>query len=208
MNLFEAVKASVTAKQAAERYGIEINRAGKACCIFHNDRHPSMKVDERFHCFSCGADGDAIDLAARIFGISLKEAAEQLAADFQIQYDREKAGDKSARVNAVQERRSLLQRLKNYQNENYRALCGYFHLLRQWASDYAPRPEDEEWHPLYLEALQNSARVEYLLDELMDCPPDKAKEIIALNKNEIGRYANRVREVHAAQKRVRHEPSR
>ena len=43
-----------------------------------------MKLDERFHCFGCGADGDVIDFAARLFGLPVKEAAERLAADFGI----------------------------------------------------------------------------------------------------------------------------
>lgn len=208
MNLFEAVKASVTTREAAENYGIAVDRAGKACCIFHNDRHPSMKVDERFHCFACGADGDVIDFAAQLFGVGLKEAAAQLAADFNIPYDDERSGREPVRSSPIKARRSLMQRLKNYQNENYRALCSYFHLLRQWEAEYAPKPEDEDWHPLFMEAIQNSARVEYLLDELQGCSPDEAKEIIALNKNAIRRYANRVREVHADKKRVSHELSR
>ena len=35
-----------------------------------------MKVDTRFHCFGCGADGDVIDFTARLYGLSPKEAAE------------------------------------------------------------------------------------------------------------------------------------
>ena len=57
MNVFEAVKQSVTTRQAAEHYGIRVNRNGMACCPFHNDKTPSMKLDKRFHCFGCGADG-------------------------------------------------------------------------------------------------------------------------------------------------------
>lgn len=207
MDLFETVKSSVTTRQAAEYYGIKVDRSGKACCIFHNDRHPSMKVDERYHCFSCGADGDVIDFAARLFGVGPKEAAERLAADFRVTYDRERCESPQTGPRPVKARRSLLQRLKTYQNENYRALCSYYHLLRQWEAEYAPKQEDEDWHPLYLEALRNTVRVEYLLDELQGCSPDKAREFIALNKNEIGRYANRVREVHAASRRAAHEPS-
>lgn len=60
MNVFEAVKQSVTTRQAAEYYGLYVNRFGKAACPFHQDRVPSMKVDKRFHCFGCGADGDVI----------------------------------------------------------------------------------------------------------------------------------------------------
>ena len=53
-----------------------------ACCPFHDDKHPSMKVDRRFHCFGCQADGDVIDFTARLFGLSGKEAALKLAEDF------------------------------------------------------------------------------------------------------------------------------
>lgn len=205
MNLFEAIKNSVTTRQAAEHYGIKVNRTGKACCIFHDDRHPSMKVDERFHCFSCGADGDVIDFAAQIFGTGLKEAAERLAVDFNISFDQ---ALEPPEENLASVRRSLIKRLKTYQNENYRVLCSYFRLLREWQTEYAPKRSDEDLNPLFLEAIQNCARVEYLLDELQGCSPESAKKIITLNKNEIGRYANRVREVHANERGVSQEASR
>ena len=82
MNVFEAVKQTVTTRQAAESYGIHVNRAGKANCPFHNDRTPSMKVDKRFHCFGCGEDGDVIDFTAKLFQLTLREAAEKLIEDF------------------------------------------------------------------------------------------------------------------------------
>ncbi len=98
-------------------------------------------------------------------------------------------------VSPVRARRSLLLRLKNYQNENYRVLCSYRHLLEDWKRQYKPKPEDEKWHPLFLEALHNQDRVDYLLDELMECTADEAKELIAVHKDEIARYASRVREL-------------
>ena len=42
-----------------------------ACCPFHDDKNPSMKVDQRFHCFGCGEDGDVIDFTAKLFDLSL-----------------------------------------------------------------------------------------------------------------------------------------
>ena len=48
-------------------------------CPFHNDRTPSMKVDKRFHCFGCGADGDAVDFVSRLFELPSKE--ERLCAE-------------------------------------------------------------------------------------------------------------------------------
>ena len=87
MNVFEAVKEAVTTRQAAEAYGIPVRRNGMCLCPFHNDKNPSMKVDRRFHCFGCQADGDVIDFTAKLYGLTGKEAAVKLAADFGIRYD-------------------------------------------------------------------------------------------------------------------------
>ncbi|MFR1778238.1 MAG: CHC2 zinc finger domain-containing protein [Faecalibacterium prausnitzii] len=81
-NLFEIVKRNITTRQAAEAYGFRPNRSSMICCPFHTDRNPSMKVDSRFHCFGCGADGDVIDFTAKLFQLSLRRAAEKLVADF------------------------------------------------------------------------------------------------------------------------------
>lgn len=87
MNVFEAVKENVTARQAAEMYGIRVNRNGMACCPFHDDRNPSLKVDKRFHCFGCQEDGDVIDFVGKLFDLSPKRAAEKLAEDFGVRYE-------------------------------------------------------------------------------------------------------------------------
>ena len=87
-SVFEVVKQSVTVREAAEMYGIAVGRGGMACCPFHDDRHPSMKLNEDyFYCFGCGATGDVIDFTARLYDLSPKEAAEKLALDFGLAYD-------------------------------------------------------------------------------------------------------------------------
>ena len=55
MNIFKEIKGYLTALQAAEQYGIKINRNKMACCPFHDDHHPSMKIDQNYYCFACGA---------------------------------------------------------------------------------------------------------------------------------------------------------
>lgn len=57
MNIFQEVKERVTARQVAERYGLKVRCNGMACCPFHNDKHPSMKIDQNYYCFACGAKG-------------------------------------------------------------------------------------------------------------------------------------------------------
>ena len=99
MNVFEVVKENVTARQAAEAYGLKVGRTGMACCPFHSDKSPSMKLDERYYCFGCGATGDAVDLTAKLFGIGLREAAVKLAEDFGLNYD-SRQDRKSTRLNS------------------------------------------------------------------------------------------------------------
>ena len=88
MNVFEAVKQSVTTRQAAEHYGVRVGRNGMCVCPFHDDKNPSMKVDRRFHCFGCQADGDVIDFVSRLENVSPKEAALMLAQDFSVPYEK------------------------------------------------------------------------------------------------------------------------
>lgn len=85
MSIFEEVKAIVSARDVAQHYGVKVNRNGMACCPFHADKHPSMKVDQvHYHCFGCGAHGDAIDFVARTFGIGQYEAACKINEDFNL----------------------------------------------------------------------------------------------------------------------------
>ena len=87
MNLFETVRTNVKAIDVVLMTGFQPNRSKMICCPFHNDKHPSMKVDRRYFCFGCGAKGDAVDFVANYYGLSLKEAAEKIASDFALTYD-------------------------------------------------------------------------------------------------------------------------
>ena len=87
MTLYETVKSNVTTLQAAERYGLKVGHGGMCKCPFHNDKNPSMKVDKRFHCFGCQADGDVINFTSRLFDLTPKAAALKLADDFGIHHN-------------------------------------------------------------------------------------------------------------------------
>ena len=89
MDLFTQIKMGFSVKEAAEYYGLEVNRGNMVCCPFHNDRTPSMKLNEDyFYCFGCGATGDVIDLVAKLFNLSSYDAAKKLAYDFGIDPDK------------------------------------------------------------------------------------------------------------------------
>ena len=129
-SVFEAVKQSITVREAAQMYGIEVNRSGMACCPFHDDKNPSMKLNEEyFYCFGCGATGDVIDFTARLYNLSPKEAAEKLAQDFGLAYD----SQAPPRRRYIRQK-SEAQKFKEDRDHAFRVLADYFHLLRKWES--------------------------------------------------------------------------
>ena len=187
-SVFEVVKQSVTAREAAELYGIAVGRGGMACCPFHDDRHPSMKVDTRFHCFGCGADGDVIDFTARFYDLSPKEAAEKLAQDFGLSYD-SKAPPRRSYVR----QKSEAQVRKEKREHGWHVLTGYYHLLRKWEADYSPKTPDEAPHPRFLEAIQKKDYMGYLLDTFLDSSTEEQDQWIAEHTAEISAIEGRVK---------------
>ncbi len=186
-SLFEVVKQSVTAREAAELYGIAVGRGGMVCCPFHDDRHPSMKVDTRFHCFGCGADGDVIDFTARLYDLSPKEAAEKLAQDFGLSYD-----SKAPIRRSYVRQKTEAQVRKEKREHGWRVLTDYYHLLRKWEADYSPKTPDEDPHPRFLEAIQKKDYMGYLLDAFLDSSTEEQDQWIAEHTAEISAIEGRV----------------
>lgn len=144
MNVFEAVKQSVTTRQAAEHFGIRVGRNGMCVCPFHADKNPSMKVDRRFHCFGCQADGDVIDFVSRLEAVSPKEAALMLAQAFSVPYEDKELSHRSQRKPRQETPEQRFRRMERY---CFRVLCDYRNLLCRWKRDYAPKTPDEDFHP-------------------------------------------------------------
>lgn len=177
VSVFSIVKENVSALQAAQQYGLKVNPKGMACCPFHRDKSPSMKVDRRYYCFGCGATGDAVDLTAQLLGIAPRDAALRLADDFGIDVG-EKAVRKRNQVRApVKSRADPQKEAAEWITKSVRMLLNYRWKLFEWKQKYAPSPLDEEWHPLFCESLDKMEWVEYLLDELLFCGKDQYQEM-------------------------------
>ena len=187
-NVFEAVKQSVSTREAAAFYGIEVKRNGMACCPFHDDKNPSMKVDQRFHCFGCGADGDVIDFTAKLFNLSPKEAAEKLAQDFGLIYD----SQAPPRRRYVRQKTEA-QKFREDRQRCYRVLSDYYYLLKKWEADNSPRTPEEEPHPRFVEAIQKKTYVEYLLDLFLYESEEEQKAWIAEHTAEITHLERRLK---------------
>ena len=175
-------------KEAAERYGMEVKCGGMVCCPFHADRTPSMKLNEDyFYCFGCGASGDVIDLAARLFGLTSLQAAQKLAADFGI----------------AEQKPSVLAKLKcektqaEAERHCFRVLRDFFGILQDWKEHCAPQSPEDAIDPRYAEACHMLERIENMLDILACGTPQERAEVVAdLQKDErLARMEARNRQI-------------
>ena len=170
MTLFELVKQNICVPDAAEHYGLQVNRNGMCSCPFHEDRHPSMKLNERyFYCFGCGATGDVIDLVARLFALSSYEAAQKLPP---------------VAAALPKPERPLLKAYRQEEVRCLRVLCDYLHLLESWKVQYAPKTAEDTLDDRFVEACQMLDYVEYLADLLIAAELEQRVKIVEmLNKD-------------------------
>ena len=132
-----------------------------------------MKVDFRFHCFGCGADGDAIDFTAKLFQLSLRQSAEKLAVDFGL----------SATDDFPLIRYKLVEKPLNQKEQLYKILCSYRALLADWRITYAPQNPEDPLHTCFVASLHYADRVQYLLDILLQGSSHEKQQL--LNRKEV-----------------------
>ena len=158
-NIFERVKQAVSVPQIAQHYGIPVNRSGKCCCLFHQDKHPSMKLnDDYYYCFGCQAKGDVISLTEKLFDLTPREAAQKLAADFGLAPSEtlKQAAVKKATKRAEKDE---LEYVLSLLNKN-------IGILRQMKENHAPKHPDEPFHMLFVEACKYLEFYQYVSDVL------------------------------------------
>ncbi len=84
---------------------VKLQKAGRefrACCPFHNEKSPSFYVNDEkgfYHCFGCGAHGDAIRWMTDQGGLAFMDAVKELAATASMEVP---AADPRARERAEQ----------------------------------------------------------------------------------------------------------
>ena len=166
MGLFTQIKMAVSVKEAAEYYGLGVNRGNMVCCPFHNDRTPSMKLNEDY-------------LVAKLFNLSNYDAAKKLAYDFWIDPDKPPA--------AAALRKTKYPLAKAFQNETLhcqRILCDYLHLLEHWKMQYAPKTPEDTLDDRFVEACQMLDYIEDLTDILTFAELDvRVKTVDMLQKD-------------------------
>ena len=169
MTIYETIKAAVSVPQAAAYYGLKIQRNNMTCCIFHDDRHPSMKLNETyFYCFGCLEHGDVIDLVAQLHRESHYAAVQRIARDFGI-------GPNSPAPTAGKPRTP---RRDPDETLCMTVLTDYERLLKQWKHDYAPATADAPIDDRYVEACQMLPAVTDMIDSLFQADAELRVRVV------------------------------
>lgn len=165
ISIFQTVKAAISTRQAAEFYGQSVTPNGMTLCLFHDDRHPSMKVDERYYCFACNETGDVIDYVARLFDLSNYEAAKKLQADFCINADTVVI-------------RPTYKSQRNFEQRCFIALNRYYQVLKTKKRFFAPQTIEGPFTFTYGDVDAEMLYVEHLLNVLIEPYADRRQPII------------------------------
>ena len=147
-------------------------------CPFHDDRNPSMKIDSRYHCFGCGADGNVIDFVSSYYGIPKYEAACRIAEEFNLDTDA-LGGGYSPEYKEKIDYGYIKQYILNY-------LISAEKEMKSWLEEYAPKRDDEELHFLFRTAAQWLDYVSYLTDTMSACKTaEEIRSFISLHEGEV-----------------------
>lgn len=203
MNIFEEVKARVSAKRVAEYYGLKMNRNGMACCPFHDDKHPSMRIDENhFYCFGCGEHGDAIAFVAKSFGLSQYAAALKINEDFclgievgrEIPLEEQQKAQKQ--MTEARKIKSIKARFLQWKRETTDALLECEELIEK--SQQTLMGEDS--HVVFLTngfayMMHMKPIIEYWLDILCMGTDEEAKEFFLADGKEVDRINANIKRI-------------
>lgn len=140
-------------------------------CPIHNGKDYNLRFsDNLYHCFVCGDGGDVIRFVQHIFNLDFNATIEKINVDFNLQLPI--SGKLTMRDMREARKQAIIITAERLQKEaqkkametRYNALCDEYARLDKNRIIYAPKDPDEEPHPLYMEAIQNIERQQYLID--------------------------------------------
>ena len=168
-NTVQTIKDRLTMREVLEYYGYEPNKKGFICCMFHNEKTPSMKIFEKdYHCFGCGEHGDTITFVQKLFNLSFQEALKKIDVDFGLNLYGDKTFEELRKshyqLKQLKAKREREKAERKQSNVEYWAAFDEWKRLEDNKQKFAPKTPDEELHPLFVEALQKLSYQTFLID--------------------------------------------
>ena len=154
-------------------YGIETNRSNFCRCPFHQEKSASFKAypgSRGFYCYGCNESGSVIDFVMRFFGLTFQDAISKINSDFSLGLPIGERISLRQRREMERQQRERQEERNREQRERERIEGEYWAAFDLWKKydtnkrEYAPKSPNEDFHPLYIEAIKNIDYASYLLD--------------------------------------------
>lgn len=169
--------------KVAEQYGLKVVR-NTCLCPFHQEDTPSLHLyKDSFYCFGCGLGGDVITFVAKLCGLSNREAAARLNADFMLGLNLDVKPSYRA-IKEYEKQQSEQKQKEKWLQEAFLTLSAYRRKL--WAAFLG-----EAETPLWFEALEYLETIDYYLDELSRVPEEFFKQ----NRKDVEVIARRLHNI-------------
>lgn len=163
----EIIKDRLTMDEVLRQYGYTPKK--RMPCPLHSGQDKNFEVKHKtWRCYSHCGSGDVISFVQQLFSLSFPDALKKIDIDFNLNLYGEHSFDdlrkSHYRQKKIQAERERKKREKQQADAEYWAVFDEYKRLDDNKRNYAPKTPDEEWHPLFVEALQKLAYQEYLLD--------------------------------------------
>lgn len=165
------LKQAVSIESVLTRYGVELKNNSFALCPFHSENTPSFRVykqDNNFHCFGCGAHGDAIDFVRMLFRLSFRQALLKIDTDFALGLFNKVSSSEFCRSSFLQRaalaKRTREKQKRDWAEENYWKAFDQCKKLEENRERFRPKSSEEELHPLFVESLVELEHQKYVLE--------------------------------------------
>lgn len=167
----DEIKRHIDMRDVCAKYDIQVNQAGFAKCLWHDERTPSMKVyRDGCYCFGCHVQKDVIDVVRQIYGLTFREACLRICKDFgiRVRLEDELSPEEYAAATKAKQRR--LDKARKLDQDHKRLQDTYFRALSRWMildkikDERAPTDPFDPLDDAYVTACAELPAAEYALD--------------------------------------------
>ena len=173
MDFATEIKERVTMFDVAESYGLKLYKQHFIHCPFHIEKTPSMKLydgQKGCYCFGCGYSGDVIGFVRKYFNLDFKQTIQKLNDDFGLNLPIGKKLSINQRLSIAKENHKRKQAKKEREKAYNEILTAFLNAhsevlrLERQATQYRPKSETEDLHPLFVDYLKNIDRAKENLE--------------------------------------------
>lgn len=168
--ILSEIKNRIKMPELLQFYGFDIKKCRMKCPLHNGEDYNCGIKQDYIHCFVCGESADVVSFVIKYYGLSFKEAIAKLNNDFNLGLPIGEKLDRRKRIDILKKTFKARREREAKQNEHNRLKNARETALDEWVRldkqkiKYKPKTQDEDLHPLFIEAIINLPHAEYCLE--------------------------------------------